>query len=117
LVGDSILQYRVISRLGAGGMGEVYLAEDERLGRKVALKFLTADLAKDAEALERFRNEARLSAGLSHPNVASIHGFEESDGRWFHVHEYVEGETLERSQSTSHGDWPTRMPAGSSTGT
>jgi tetratricopeptide (TPR) repeat protein len=95
LVGDSILQYRVISRLGAGGMGEVYLAEDERLGRKVALKFLTADLAKDAEALERFRNEARLSAGLSHPNVASIHGFEESDGRWFHVHEYVEGETLE----------------------
>jgi tetratricopeptide (TPR) repeat protein len=76
-------------------MGEVYLAEDERLGRKVALKFLAPDLARDAQALQRFRNEARLSAGLSHSNIASIHGFEEIEGRWFHVHEYVEGQTLQ----------------------
>lgn len=96
MIGDQIRQYHILSRLGAGGMGEVFLAEDERLGRRVALKFLAADLSNDEQALERFRNEARLSAGLSHPNIASIHGFEETEGRWFHVHEYVEGETLEQ---------------------
>ena len=72
-VGDRIKQYRIISQLGAGGMGEVYLAEDTRLGRKVALKFLPSMLTKDRAHLHRFEKEARAVAALSHPNVCTIH--------------------------------------------
>ena len=100
MIGEHFGQYRILSNLGAGGMGEVYLAEDERLGRKVALKFLAPDLARNEEAVERFRNEARVAAGLSHANIAAIHGFDHHENRWFHVHEYVEGETLEQRLST-----------------
>lgn len=77
-------------------MGEVYLARDIRLERKVALKFLAPELARDQEFLQRFENEARAAADLSHPNIAGIYQLEQHEGRWFHVFEYVTGETLEQ---------------------
>ena len=80
LEGD-FAHYRIVGRLGAGGMGEVYQAEDTRLGRKVALKVLPADLADDAERISRFRREAQILAALQHPRIAAIHGVEEVEGR------------------------------------
>lgn len=94
MLGEMISHYRILDRLGQGGMGEVYLAEDTRLGRKVALKFLAPELARDRESLIRFRNEARAAAELSHPNIATIHEFDEVDGRTFLVLEYLQGQTL-----------------------
>ncbi|HEX3249111.1 MAG TPA: protein kinase [Pyrinomonadaceae bacterium] len=94
-VGDRIKQYRIISQLGAGGMGEVYLAEDTRLGRKVALKFLPSMLTKDRAHLHRFEKEARAVAALSHPNVCTIHEVIQSeDDNHCIVMEYVDGMTL-----------------------
>jgi non-specific serine/threonine protein kinase len=89
-----LLQYRVLERLGAGGMGEVYLAEDGRLGRKVALKVLPARLASQPRHLERFRREARATAALQHPNIVTIYAVEEEDGLPFLTMELVEGKTL-----------------------
>ena len=86
--------YRLVSRIGAGGMGEVWKAEDTRLGRIVAIKILPAALAADAEATGRLRREARTAAQLNHPNIATIHAFDEADGRLYIVMEYVEGEAL-----------------------
>ena len=86
--------YRVVSRLGAGGMGEVFLAEDERLGRRVALKVLARDLAADATALARFQREARALAALNHPNIVTIYSVEEHDGAPFLTMELVAGRTL-----------------------
>ena len=93
--GDKFNQYQIITRLGAGGMGEVYLAEDSRLKRKVALKFLPVVLTKDKSHLHRFEVEARAVAALSHPNVCTIHEvIETEDGRHCIVMEYIEGMTL-----------------------
>jgi serine/threonine protein kinase len=93
--GEEFKQYRIISPLGAGGMGEVYLAEDTRLRRRVALKFLPAVLTRDKKHLHRFEVEARAIAALSHPNVCTIHEIiETADGRHCIVMEYIEGETL-----------------------
>ena len=92
--GEEILHYRVIGPLGQGGMGEVVLAMDERLERRVALKFLSRSFAADPQARERLHREARSLAALSHPHIATIHALEESEGRLFLVMEYVEGETL-----------------------
>ncbi len=86
--------YRLISPLGAGGMGEVWKAEDTRLGRTVAIKVLPSAVAADADAIGRLRREARTAAQLNHPNIAMIHAFEEAEGRLFIVMEYVEGEPL-----------------------
>jgi serine/threonine-protein kinase len=86
--------YRLIARLGAGGMGEVWKAEDTRLGRLVAVKILPQRVAGDPEAIARMRREARTAAQLSHPNIATIHAFEEIDGRVFIVMELVDGEPL-----------------------
>jgi len=95
LAGQTINQYRIISRLGAGGMGEVYLAEDTRLGRRVALKFLPELLTQDKKHLHRFEQEARAVAVLSHPNVCTIHEvIETADRRHCIVMEYVDGMTL-----------------------
>ena len=94
-VGESFNQYRIVSPLGAGGMGEVYLAEDTRLRRKVALKFLPVTLTKDKRHLHRFEIEARAIASLSHPNVCTIHEvIQTEDGRHCIVMEYVEGVAL-----------------------
>ena len=94
LEGQTLGAYRILSFLGRGGMGEVYLAEDTNLPRKVALKFLTEQFTRDEERLSRFRREARLLASLNHVGIAAIHSLEESNGQHFLVLELVEGETL-----------------------
>jgi len=93
--GQVIRHYRVIRPLGAGGMGEVYLAEDTRLGRKVALKLLPASLTGETERVRRFEREARAASSLNHPNVCTVHEVgETADGRRYIAMEYVDGETL-----------------------
>ncbi|HME08832.1 MAG TPA: protein kinase [Bryobacteraceae bacterium] len=91
---ESIAHYRILSKLGEGGMGAVFLAHDERLGRDVALKVLTQEFAHDPERLDRFLQEARLASALSHPNVAYILEIGETKGSWFLAMEFVEGEPL-----------------------
>src|SRR3954466_2430780 len=86
--------YKLISRIGAGGMGEVWKAEDTRLGRVVAIKILPPAVASDPERTARMRREARAPAKLYHPNTAAIHSFEEGDGQFFIVMEFGDGEPL-----------------------
>ncbi|HVR41215.1 MAG TPA: serine/threonine-protein kinase, partial [Thermoanaerobaculia bacterium] len=95
---DTLLgTYRLIGRIGVGGMGEVWKAEDTRLGRVVAIKILPPAVASDADAIARMKREARTAAQLYHPNIATIHAFEEIDDRLFIVMEFVEGESLARA--------------------
>ncbi len=93
-VGATIGAYKLLSRIGAGGMGEVFLAQDTKLDRRVALKVLTRGAAADAERLQRFHQEARAASSLNHPNILVIHDFGEVDGRPFIVAEFVEGQTV-----------------------
>ena len=93
-IGQTISHYRIIDKLGAGGMGEVFLALDHVLDRKVALKFLPDTLSGDTERLARFEREAKVLASLNHPNIATIYGLEEVERKRFLTMELVEGETL-----------------------
>src|SRR5512142_2081547 len=94
MIGTTLGHYRITEKVGAGGMGEVYRAEDSNLHRHVAIKVLPDEFAHDAERLARFQREAEVLASLNHPNIATIHGLEESGGKRFIVMELVEGQTL-----------------------
>src|SRR5262252_5432975 len=101
---NSIAHYEILEKLGAGGMGEVYLARDTRLGRKIALKLLTAELTTDADRLRRFEQEARAASALNHPNIITIFEIGQEGSTHYIATEFIDGQTLRQGMGSGRFD-------------